>query len=58
MERCHRALRKVIHQRSMKEIDVKMQNVEFVRPPPDLLQHDHVIGCRVDYYWIKAESYI
>ena len=49
MERRHRALRKVIHQRSMKEIDVKMQNIEFVRPSPNLPQHDHVIGHRVDY---------
>ena len=49
---------KLWHQRSMKEIDVKMQNVEFVRPRPDLFQHDHVIGHRVDYYWIQAKSYI
>jgi hypothetical protein len=56
MESCQGALRKIMHQRRMQKVNMEMQNVELVRLPPNFLQHDNVVGHRVDYGRIHAKS--
>jgi hypothetical protein len=38
----HGPLGDATDERRVQEIDVKVQDVEFVQPPPNLIQHDHV----------------
>ena len=37
-------LRDVANQWGVKDIDMKMQDVEFIDPAANLLKHDHVVG--------------
>jgi hypothetical protein len=43
-ERRQNAVRMVMENWKVELIDVKMQNVEFISPPADLVQHQHVVG--------------
>lgn len=41
----------------MKLVDMKMQNVELVLEFADLVQHQHIVGNRVDHPAIEAQSH-
>jgi hypothetical protein len=45
-----------MHQRRVQKVDMEMQNIELVRPSPNFLHHDNVVGHRIDYDWIHAKS--
>jgi hypothetical protein len=52
-----RPLGEAVYQRSVKHIDVKVQDIELVDPTANLLEHDHVVGQSVAHHGIEAQRH-
>jgi hypothetical protein len=58
VERRQSPIGKVPDQRSVKQVDVKVQHIELVDPPADLVQHNHVVRQRIAHRRIEAQRHV
>jgi len=56
MMSAHSAVYQAAYQRSVQEVDVKMQDIKLVDPLSDLLQHDDVVRQRIADPRVEANS--
>jgi len=49
---------KLPHKRAVQKVDVEMENIKFVCPPPHFFKHDHVVRQRVHKDRVEAKSHI
>ena len=49
-----RPIRDVTHQRCVKHVDMEVQNIKFIDPAANFVEHDHMVGQRIPHRRIES----